>query len=129
MVFIHFPAIRFVPCHIFGTSFYKLYHTLPSPNSGLLRYLYHNHPHEATKKTDLAPADKRGFFVGARVDNGLARKRSAAQQRRRMGVYNRAAEASVIMVRAGSARSTAVTKWFAERRSGGARRGDDLFMK
>ncbi len=51
---------------------------------------------------------------------GAPRKRLVAKRRRYEGVYNRIAAASAILVRAGSARSTAVTKWFAERRSDGA---------
>ncbi len=59
-------------------------------------------------------------FYDTSVDNGLARKRLVAQRSRCEGVYNRADEASGIMVRARNARSSAVTQWLAERSRDGA---------
>lgn len=51
------------------------------------------------------------FFFGTSVDNGFTRKRLVATASRRERACKRTGEPSVTMVRAGSARSSSVTKW------------------
>ena len=85
-------------------------------NKYLLFYnIYRRNTRFAKKENLSCHGRQKRRFGGAKGDNGVARKRLAAKAFRREGVYNRAEKPSVTMVRAGSARFTAVTKWNAKK--------------